>query len=499
MHAARVLGCAQDQVSNFYSANVFLQERQLAASAAARLCDLPDGPTAIGYGGARGGGKSHWLLAQMGADDCQRYPGLKCLYLRKIGKKNLEHFDDLRRKLFRHLEHDFSPSRGVLTFANGSEIHNGHFQTEGTMDDYTGLEYDVIGIEEATTLTASKYKGLVSVGRTAKPNWRPRVYATTNPGGVGHVWFKRLFVDPYEEKKETGTRFIPARVTDNSFLNRDYVQVLMNSTGWRLDAWYHGRWNIPAGQFFPNFNVDVHVLKDFDERCGVEWFASMDYGFQHYTVVLLACNDSLGNTYIVDEHAERKLVPQLHAPKIEAMFRRHWIGGNGGLREMIEKARRQNHRGMATLVPLETGELVGLMDPRLQEALRQESRSLTRFVAGADLFATRHDGASIASQYEKLGLKMKPAVMDRVNGWAEIAYRLGDKDKGSAPTLFIHERCRRLIDSISNLQHDPARPEDVLKSDCDEEGAGGDDAADALRYLLMTKPRLIHQVKLKGF
>ena len=75
-------GCPEDQVRNLIVAKVFLQERQLAASAAARLCDHPNGPTAIGYGGARGGGKSHWLLAQMGADDCQRVPGLKCLLLR---------------------------------------------------------------------------------------------------------------------------------------------------------------------------------------------------------------------------------------------------------------------------------------------------------------------------------------------------------------------------------------------------------------------------------
>ncbi|MGZ4964650.1 MAG: hypothetical protein ACXWC8_19010, partial [Limisphaerales bacterium] len=68
--AARA-GCPEDQARNFIRARVFLQQRQLVASAAARLCDLPDGPTSIGHGGARGGGKSHWLLAQMGADDCQ--------------------------------------------------------------------------------------------------------------------------------------------------------------------------------------------------------------------------------------------------------------------------------------------------------------------------------------------------------------------------------------------------------------------------------------------
>ena len=92
------------------------------ASAAARLCDQADGPSAVGYGGARGGGKSHWLLAQMGADDCQRVPGLKCLLLRKVGKANMENFEDLRRRLFGKLKHEFSAYRGVLAFPNGSRI-----------------------------------------------------------------------------------------------------------------------------------------------------------------------------------------------------------------------------------------------------------------------------------------------------------------------------------------------------------------------------------------
>src|SRR5437773_7766860 len=91
-------GCPPGQIENFVRAGVILQPRQLAASAAARLCDRADGPTAVGYGGARGGGKSHWLLGQLGCDDAQRMPGLKCLLLRKVGKSNREHFDDLRRR-----------------------------------------------------------------------------------------------------------------------------------------------------------------------------------------------------------------------------------------------------------------------------------------------------------------------------------------------------------------------------------------------------------------
>src|SRR5262252_7599845 len=212
-------GCPRDQIRNFLSAGVVLQPRQLAASAAARLCDQPDGPTAIGYGGARGGGKSHWLLAQMGADDCQRVPGLKCLLLRKVGKANLEQFEDLRRRLFGRLKHEFSAYRGVLSFKNGSRIIAGHFQAEKDIDAYLGLEYDVIGIEEATTLSSRKHQDISTCCRTSKPNWRPRIYSTTNPGGVGHAWYRTRFVVPFLQGKEAETRFVPARVTDNRFNN----------------------------------------------------------------------------------------------------------------------------------------------------------------------------------------------------------------------------------------------------------------------------------------
>ncbi|HEY6169473.1 MAG TPA: hypothetical protein VI454_15635, partial [Verrucomicrobiae bacterium] len=74
----------------------------------------------------------------------------------------------------------------------------------------------------------------------------------------------------------------------------------------------------------------------------------------------------------------------------------------------------------------------------------------------------------------------------------------GDVEGDIRPTLFIHKRCARLIETLPALQHDPNRPEDVLKVDADEEGVGGDDAADALRYLVATKSRAISQRKLRG-
>lgn len=451
-YLGRSVGCPKDQMQNFERANIILQERQLAASAAARQCDRGDGPTAVGYGGARGGGKSHWLLAQIGADDCMRVPGLKCLLLRKVGKANMENFEDLRRRLFGNLKHEFSAYRGVLSFANGSRIIAGHFQAEKDIDAYLGLEYDVIGIEEATTLSSRKHQDISTCCRTSKPNWRPRMYSTTNPGGIGHAWYRTKFIVPFAESRERETRFVPAKVGDNRFNNPEYTKVLANLTGWQKRAWFDGDWDIAAGQFFTTFRRDVHVIENFDDSRAREWFCALDYGFTHYTVCLLGCTDADGNMFVADEHAERLWLPQRHAGAIKAMLARHGV----------------------------------------------DLAQLRRFVAGADVFSRQSDGSTIAAQYSRHGIALRCANTDRVNGWAEILQRFGDVDGGIRPTLFIHRRCGRLLECIPTLQHDPNRPEDVLKVDADEDGVGGDDAADALRYMIATKTRTVVQRKLKG-
>ena len=99
--------------------------------------------------------------------------------------------------------------------------------------------------------------------------------------------------------------FVPARVSDNRFNNPEYTKVLEGLTCWQKRAWLDGDWDIAAGQFFTTLRREVHVIFPFDDSRAVEWFAAMDYGFTHYTVVLLGCRDGDGNLFIVDEHAER--------------------------------------------------------------------------------------------------------------------------------------------------------------------------------------------------
>ncbi len=49
------------------------------------------------------------------------------------------------------------------------------------------------------------------------------------------------------------------------------------------------------------------------------------------------------------------------------------------------------------------------------------------------------------------------------------------------------------------MQHDPNRPEDMVKVSVDEDGIGGDDFADCLRYAVATEPREVSMEKLRGF
>ena len=105
---AHNLDCPRQQLRNFISAGYVPQPKQLEFHAAARLCDRPDGPTQIGFGGARGPGKSHASFAQLALDDCRRIPGLKALYLRRI--------------VLRRVPHHYIRSESLVTFPNESRI-----------------------------------------------------------------------------------------------------------------------------------------------------------------------------------------------------------------------------------------------------------------------------------------------------------------------------------------------------------------------------------------
>ena len=173
--------------------------------------------------------------------------------------------------------------------------------------------------------------------------------------------------------------------------------------------------------------------------------------------------------------------PQRHAEAIKAMLARHCVySSQDHLREFL---------------------LAQYPNPCLERDhlwRARQRRMLACFAAGADMFSSESHGDSVARQYRDLGLNLRPASMDRNYGWSVLLQRLGDPEAGHKPSLFIHQRCRRLLECLPYLQHDPERPGDILKTNINEDGVGGDDAADALRYLVATKVPHFYVRELRG-
>jgi len=444
--AGRAAGCPADQLANFRRGQYVAQPKQLQFHAAARECDRPGGPTQIGQGGARGGAKSHGVVCQIVFDDCYRAPGIKWLYLRSVGASARESFEDMLGKAMPGMMQYYVRARSALELPNGSRVLLGGFRNERDIDKYIGIEYDGVAIDDAHLVSKAKYDQIRGSQRTSRTDWRPRTYITFNPGGIGHAHLKALFVQPWRTKRETDTRFFFSLPEDNAFLNPEYLEYLEGLTGWLYQAWRKGDFDIAAGQFFTTWRQDIHVMPSFVPPHDWRFWLAMDYGFTHYNVVLLLTEDNDGKVYVVDEHAERKWLVPRHAQAVDAMLERWSLS-------------------------------------------RQR---IWRFVAGADVFAkTGTTGGTVADQWSQAGFKLKAANDDRINGAAEVLHRLGDLS-GSVtvpPTLRIFDNCARLIECLPSLEHDPHRPEDVLKVDTDENGNGGDDCYDAARYGVMEVAR----------
>lgn len=448
LKCARAAGVPEDALKRFLAAGYIPQPKQLEFHGAARLCDLAQGPDRVGIGGARGGAKSHGVLAQVVIDDCQRMRGLKFLFLRKVLKAARESFDDLRRKVLMGVDHEYNRNEGLLVLPkNDSRVVLGHYQNEKDIDAYLGIEYDGVAVEEGTQLSEAKVRDIVSCVRTSKPGWRPREYYTTNPGGVGHAWFKRDFIEPWRNQNESSTRFIPSTFRDNKFLNPDYEKNLNRQTGWKLRAWRDGDWDIAAGQYFSTWRHEAVVKKVLQIMPGAQVWCALDYGFQHPTVVYLF-SEYDGKMQIIDEYWRQRALVSENALAIKEMLERHKVN------------------------------------------LKQ----LRAFLAGPDVFAQRGNasGKTIANEYEDCGIKLTAANTDRINGAGQLLKLLGSPLAKPAiePLIEISDRCVKLIECLPQMQHDPHRPEDVLKVDVDDDGNGGDDPYDAARYGLMIRRQL---------
>jgi len=431
---ARLRGCSLEQVENFVNAGIVLQPKQLEIAALCRQCDAPDGPIEILAGGGRGSGKTNGILAQIFADDCQRVKGLKVLCLRKVGKANKEQIEDFRKKLLMRLKHNYREQKQEILFENGSMVIMGNFLNEADIEKYLGLEYDLIYIMESNQLTASKKVNILSCLRTNKPNWRPRCYQDTNPGGIDHVGNKRKFVDPWKSGTQTNTRYIHSVVDDNKFVNPEYKKFLETLVGWQRMAWLEGSWEFMAGSFFSNFYESVHVYPnqqtDLNTKSIVRWFAGLDYGFSHPTAFTLGCETESGDIFVVGTYSAANTLIEEHAANIFNLLALHNVS--------IDE--------------------------------------LEFIAAGRDCFKVDKDGSTVATEYSERGVHLTAVHIDRINAWSQVAEVFGDVSKQIRPRCFIHKNCPDLVVQIQVAQCDPKKPNDILKMNANpEDGSGGDD------------------------
>lgn len=470
VNAAKRAGAPREQLECFLEAGYAPYKWQWMFHAAARAADLPDGPVDIGCGGARGPGKSHAVMSQAALDDCQRVNGLKGLFLRQTGVSAQESFDDLIHKTVRG-KVAYRKTKTSLRFPNGSRILLGGFKDESDIDKYIGLEYDFIIVEELTQLTAEKYDKLRGSLRTSKPNWRPRMYTSFNPGGVGHVWVRDRYVIPFREAKQDKTRFIPSTYKENPALNKEYLEYLEGLGGNLGRAWRSGEWDVFAGQYFPEWSHDTHVVAPF--ALPQTWFRyrSIDPSGREGTT---SCH-----WYAVDQNGRVWCYREYY-------YGPHVINPKTGAEYEVGRDADEHAKAIAALSVESDGSL--------------EQYKYT--VIDTAAFAKAGFSETMSEIYERNGVGgLMPAAKERVVGWNAVhTYLRWNPKTPETPNpqdslLKIFSTCVNIIRTIPLLQHDDHHPEDV-------DSDGDDHAADELRYFLRTlretrSPKMLNTIEEK--
>lgn len=389
-----------------------------------------------GYGGARGGGKTH-VLRIKAFGGALTYPGIRILIVRKEYPELEQNIILPMREMIPQEIATYNGSMRMMFFVNGSVIKFGHYGPNDD-DEYQGVEYDWIFMEEATQFTERQFRTLGAClrGSTKLPR---RMYLTCNPGGVGHMWVKRLFVSrQYRdgERPEDYT-FIPATVDDNPRLieaSPEYKQMLDLLPDDVRAAWRYGDWDALAGTFFPEFRRETHVIKPF-RRIPDEWkkYRAFDYGLDMFACLWIAV-DFDGRAYVYREVQQSGLIVS-DAAKLALDLTPPW--------EHIE----------FTLAP-------------------------------PDIWNRQKDsGKSMAELFAENGLGLVRASNNRVQGWMALKEMLkpmqSDEDR---PGLLVTEDCAGLIEYLPAIQHDEKNP-----SDCATEPHEITHICDAARYFCVTR------------
>lgn len=420
------------------------------------------------YGGAKGGGKSKgvrdiMLLRRF------KYPGTHGGLFRRTYKE-LE--GNHIRPLFKEypaLRTYWNDSKKILTFPTepASTLEFCHCENERDVELYQGREFEDLAIEEAGQWTEKMFRTLHGSNRSSTPGFKPRCLLTGNPGGIGHTWLKRIFIERRfnERERPEDYAFIQALVTDNpALLENDpgYVYKLEAEPNEALrKAYRFGDWDIFAGQFFTELRRDLHFIKPFEIPAHWNRFGSYDFGFNHPSAFGWFAVDEDGNVYLYREFVQAQLRVDQFAQAVKKY---------------------------------------------------PDTHKLSPIMAGWDCWINKGviktgTPPTIAEEFVNQGIFLSRSTHDRIHGATQLRNYLAWKGKitdskgnplDGKPRLFIFQSCPITWEALSRMQHDPDHPEDVLKIDATEgDPLTGDDAYDMIRMAMMSRPMLTDRPKVR--
>ena len=397
------------------------------------------------YGGAAGGGKSFAMLI-----DPLRYCHIaehRALILRRSMPELRELIDKSRElypKAFKGAK--FREVEKLWNFPSGAKIEFGFLERDADVYRYQGQAYSWIGFDEITHLpTEFGWNYLASRLRTTHPDLKTYLRCTANPGGVGAQWVKKRYIEASEPNKTfkgkdgLTRKFIPALLQDNPYLAEDgeYERMLQSLPAVQRRQLLEGNWDVAEGAAFAEFTKDVHVIPPFELPSWWERIKGLDYGYAAESCCLWAAIDPDDKTIIIYRELYRK-----------------------GL----------------------TGDALADTITRMEE---NEIKSIPGVLDTAAWSKTGYTGPTIGEILVNKGHKLRRADKNRIAGKTQIHEHLRQREGTGRPRLQIFSNCVNLIKELQGIPLSTTNPEDV-------DTKAADHAYEALRYILMSRPRMDH-------